>query len=40
MERIAFYIDNVITNIDNEVIIHEVRNEIAEWMSKYPLFAK
>ena len=40
MERIAFYIDNVLTNIDNDVIIHEVRNEIAGWMSKYPLFAK
>jgi len=40
MERIAFFIDNVITNIENEVIIHEVHNEIANWMKKFPLFAK
>jgi len=40
MERIAFFIDNVITNIDNEVIIHDVRHEIANWMNKFPLFAK
>lgn len=40
MERIAFYINKVIANIDNENIIKEVRNEIAGWMENYPLFAK
>ncbi len=40
MERIAFFIDNVISNIENETIIHDTRNEIANWMKKMPLFAK
>ncbi len=40
MERIAFFIDNVIENIDNEVIIHDVRNEISNWMKEKPLFLK
>ncbi len=40
MEQIAFHIDNVISNIENEVIIHETRNKIAEWMKNKPLFAK
>ncbi len=40
MERIAFFIDNVIENIENEVIIHDTRNEIAKWMKEKPLFAK
>ncbi len=40
MERIAFFIDNVIENIENEVIIHDTRNEIANWMKNKPLFAK
>ena len=40
MERIAFFIDNVIENIENEVIIHDTRNEIANWMKEKPLFAK
>ena len=40
MERIAFFIDNVIENIENDVIIHDTRNEIANWMKEKPLFAK
>ena len=40
MERIAFFIDNVIENIENETIIHDTRNEIANWMKEKPLFAK
>ncbi len=40
MERVAFFIDNVIENIDNEVIIHDVRNEISNWMKEKPLFLK
>ena len=40
MARIAFFIDNVIENIDNEVIIHDVRNEISNWMKEKPLFLK
>ncbi len=40
MEQIAFFIDNVIENIENEVIIHDTRNEIANWMKNKPLFAK
>jgi len=40
MERIAFFIDNVIENIENEAIIHDTRNEIANWMKEKPLFAK
>jgi len=38
MERIAFFIDNVISNIENDVIIHDVRHEIADWMKNYPLY--
>jgi len=40
MERIAFFIDNVISNIENSIIIHDVKNEIANWMKKMPLFTK
>ncbi len=40
MERVAFFIDNVIENIDNEVIIHDIRNEISNWMKEKPLFLK
>ncbi len=40
MEQIAFFIDNVISNIENDVIIHDMRNKITEWMKNKPLFAK
>jgi len=40
MERIATLIDKVISNIENDIIINEVRSEIANWMNKFPLFAK
>lgn len=36
--KIVELIDKVITNKDNEAIIEEVRNEVNELMSKYPLF--
>jgi glycine hydroxymethyltransferase len=40
MDQIAFFIDNVISNIENEVIIHEMREEVKKWMKDKPLFAK
>ncbi len=40
MERIAFYIDNVIENIENEVIIHDTGHEVVNWMKEKPLFLK
>jgi len=40
MERVAFYIDNVIENIENEVIIHDTRHEVVNWMKEKPLFLK
>ncbi len=40
MERIAFFIDNVIENIENDTIIHDTQNEIANWMKEKPLFVK
>ncbi|HHS99227.1 MAG TPA: serine hydroxymethyltransferase, partial [Thiomicrospira sp.] len=38
MDQIAFFIDNVISNIENEVIIHEMREEVKKWMKDKPLF--
>ncbi len=40
MERIAFYIDNIIENIENVVIIHDTKHEVINWMKEKPLFLK
>jgi glycine hydroxymethyltransferase len=37
--KIVEFIDRVITNRDDEVVIDEVRTEINEMMNKYPLFS-
>jgi glycine hydroxymethyltransferase len=38
MDRIVQYIDEVITNIENETKIAQIKTEINQWMSEYPLF--
>jgi glycine hydroxymethyltransferase len=40
MIQIAHLIDKVLMNIENEMIITEVRKEVNDWMSKLPLFAE
>lgn len=39
MKIIADFIDKVITNINNEDVIQQVRKEVKEFTSKFPLFA-
>ncbi|HAF28530.1 MAG TPA: serine hydroxymethyltransferase [Bacteroidales bacterium] len=36
---IVDFVDQVISNIEDETVIHKVGNEIKDMMSKYPLFA-
>jgi glycine hydroxymethyltransferase len=38
MKRIVELIDKVLLNIDNDGLILEVKNEVNDWMSDYPLF--
>ncbi len=38
MSRIVELIDRVIQNHDNEGEIKQVKKEVNEWMSSYPLF--
>ena len=38
MEKIVELIDRVITHIENEKIISEVKQEIINWMKNLPLF--
>jgi glycine/serine hydroxymethyltransferase len=38
MYTIAYLIDRVVTNIDNESIITEVGNEVVKMMQDRPLF--
>jgi glycine hydroxymethyltransferase len=38
MPKIVEFIDEVISNIDNEDKITKVRNEVNEMMASYPLF--
>ena len=38
MERIANYIDEVITHHENEAKLIQIKDEINQWMSGYPLF--
>lgn len=38
MERIVDLIDRVLENRENQKIIHEVKKNVNEWMSNYPLF--
>lgn len=38
MQRIVDLIDRVLVNVDNDSTIKEVRNEVNNWMSSYPLF--
>jgi len=40
MEKIVELIDRVITHIENEKIISEVKQEIINWMKNFPLFVK
>ncbi|WP_143090763.1 serine hydroxymethyltransferase [Thermoflexibacter ruber] len=40
MARVAELIDKVLTNHTNEAIIAQVKNEVNEWMSHFPLFAQ
>jgi len=40
MEPIVEFIDKVISNIENESIIHEIRNDVNAMMSNFPLFAE
>ncbi len=39
MVNIANLIDKVITNIDNDVALEEVKFEVNEWMKSFPLYA-
>jgi glycine hydroxymethyltransferase len=39
MEQIVEYIDEVLTNHDNDTVIGAVREKINAWMAGYPLFA-
>jgi glycine hydroxymethyltransferase len=39
MQPIVDYIDKVISNIDNESLISEVKKEVNKMMNKFPLFA-
>ncbi len=39
MDKIADYIDRVLTNADDENVIKEVRQEVNELMNEYPMFA-
>ena len=38
MKRIVELIDKVLSNIDNDGLILEVKKEVNDWMSDYPLF--
>ena len=38
MKRIVELIDQVLSNIDKDSIILEVKKEINNWISNYPLF--
>ena len=38
MERVAAFIDRVLTQPDNESVIQEVRQEVNSFMSAYPMF--
>lgn len=40
MPRIANLIDKVITNIENETVITEVKEEVNSWMQEFPLYAQ
>ena len=37
MTKISEFINNVIINIDNDIILKEIREEIKELCSEYPL---
>ena len=39
MEKIADYIDRVLTNADDPETIKAVRTEVNEMMNEYPMFA-
>ncbi|RMG78922.1 MAG: serine hydroxymethyltransferase, partial [Bacteroidetes bacterium] len=39
MPKIVDLIDSVLTNINNENKIKEVKQEVNKWMNNYPLFA-
>lgn len=39
MERVVDYIDQVLTNLDNEAKIKTVKEEINNWMRNYPLYS-
>jgi glycine hydroxymethyltransferase len=38
MEQIAVYIDKVLMNHDNEMVLSSVKEEINEWMKAFPLY--
>jgi glycine hydroxymethyltransferase len=38
--QVAEFIDRVISNIDNKNLHHEIKNEVKEFTSKFPLFQK
>ena len=38
--QVAEFIDRVISNIDNKNLHHEIKNEVKEFTSKFPLFKK
>lgn len=39
MEKIADFIDRVLTNADDPAVIAEVRREVNDIMNEYPMFA-
>lgn len=38
MENVVKLIDKVLMNIDNQTIIHEVKQEVKTWMDQFPLY--
>lgn len=38
MEKIVEFIDKVLMNKDNDTVINEVKKEVNDWMSNFPLF--
>ncbi|MEY4703812.1 MAG: serine hydroxymethyltransferase [Bacteroidota bacterium] len=38
MENVVRLIDKVLMNIDNQTIIHEVKQEVKTWMDQFPLY--
>ncbi|MEN9964408.1 MAG: hypothetical protein RL582_1503, partial [Bacteroidota bacterium] len=38
MENVVRLIDKVLMNIDNQIIIKEVKDEVNVWMNQYPLY--